>query len=121
MCQACDHDAQQHRVSADDREICRRLRSKTPQWWEREPGWVADEIRAELRRAGREWWPTRVNAVVGEGTVPVVSARITGRVVPLPDMTPAQLKAELAFQSRRLGKQPPHLTVADQMAAQEAA
>jgi hypothetical protein len=48
-CPACDRtyggwaDPQHH-------EVCRRVRATAKQWWEREPGWVKDDIRRAQRR-----------------------------------------------------------------------
>ena len=97
-CNACAQD--RRRGLLRDETVCRRVRSKALQWWERAPGYFADELKAELRRAGQEWWP-RAGAVVSpDGRKIGKDYRKTGPA--LSEMTPTQICAELARQSRRL-------------------
>lgn len=44
------HLGMRYRVSEDNAEVCRRMHTTAPQWWEREPGYVAEEIKRALRR-----------------------------------------------------------------------
>lgn len=94
-CKACENDQRQGIGQAHGAVIaCRRGHAKVKQWWEREPGYIKAEVKAELARAGREWWP-----------------RIGGpdlrNVTPIHSMTQKQLVAELKRQSARLAGQPP--------------
>lgn len=94
-CKACQCDQQKGIAQAHGSVVaCQRVRSKAKQWWERAPGYVKAEVKAELARAGREWWP-----------------RIGGpdlrKVIPIRSMTEKQILAELKRQSARLAGQPP--------------
>lgn len=78
-CRACRNDAGEGRVLPD---VHRPARS----WWDREPGYVRDEIARELAYANR---PAITYEPIPYGT-------------PVCAMTPKQLVAELGRQSKRL-------------------
>lgn len=40
-------------ATMEAREVCRRVRRKSPQWWEKTPGWVWKDAKAELARQSR--------------------------------------------------------------------
>lgn len=125
-CAACENDARRDaeqaakergttaiyyraRDNAAHREVCRRVRTKALQWWEREPGyWRREELPRELARAGREWWPTVRDAycsVYGRAQDRELARAVAACLVehvPPSRMTPAQLCAELARQAKRL-------------------
>lgn len=87
-CAACAADrARGVGQSASAAVACARLRSTRPQWWEREPGYFADEL-AAIRRANRRPPPPPLPAL------PKIKA--------LSEYTPRELAAELAKQSKRL-------------------
>jgi len=76
-CRACANDAGKGAPLPD-------VHRPANPWWERDPGWVKDDIRRALVRSTLTPGPWLV------GPVPVAS------------MTPKQLAAELARQSKRL-------------------
>lgn len=84
MCKACENDS----ARDYEREICRRVHSTTPQWWEREPGYFADEVDA-IRRAARRHAPALPK-------LPKVKA--------LCHYTVREIAVELDRQSKRLAK-----------------
>lgn len=99
-------------------EVCARFDSQNrprTQWWDRAPGWYWREFKPEGPRtmSAREYALASCGA---KGVAPDMAALralvacVRPNVVPLCRMTAAQLKAELARQSRRLAG---HLDAAD--------
>lgn len=35
------------------RKVCKRVRQQSPQWWEKTPGWVWNDVKGELARQSR--------------------------------------------------------------------
>lgn len=102
MCKRCDNDIGAGRTNggADDlRAVCRRMRSRTKQWWEREPGWFRRDFKsAPLPTTS---WPKPGTEFQSGGQGGVV--RSDPRRVPcVATMNQRQLMAELKRQSRRL-------------------
>lgn len=87
MCKACDRD----RAGSEDREVCRRLRSKVRPYWERPVGWFTEEA-ARIRRENARR--------VDPEPLPYWGAPIK----PLPLWTAREVLAELARHSRRLAR-----------------
>ncbi len=114
MCRACErtYPNTYHVTLREHETVCKRVRSKARQWWEREPGYVRDEIAAELKRAGREWWPTVYTGFVSvyhreqDRELARAVAACSRELTPIRKMTPRQLVAELGRQSKRLAGQP---------------
>ena len=98
MCRACDHDTAKvsKGTAAEMREVCRRVRSRTLQWWEKPVG--SFEL-LEVPKIRRE------NA---ERRDPEPLPYYAAPIKPLPLWTERERLAELARQSRRLARQPAH-------------
>lgn len=87
-CKACARDMANGVAQSHGAVIaCQRLRQKSKQWWEKEPGWFWREFRPTSATAWHASFKPR-------------------QVLSLVTATPKQIVAELTRQSKRLAGQP---------------
>jgi hypothetical protein len=107
MCRACrvTYEGCRDRSALPEAEaVCRRVRSKVTPWYLRTPGYFYTEELPRLLSRNNAPWATPAVLGLDRSGSPIRSAprALWAPVVPVPCMTPAQLRAELARQVKRL-------------------